>query len=361
MAHWMNKKRFFRPGWLIIFVILLYFIGKSILFDKSFSFNETVVFDKWASIATVYEKLTPAQTRSTRWYLYNNKDALEAIQQGSYVFSGTYTPETLVAQLNKWPTRSYEVVTILEWWSIYDIDAYLVKQWYITEGEYITYVSNPSNISSISNKYPFVQKFLDTKPSTAPAQVSLEWLLYPDTYHINANQPILDQLVSLQLKAFQDKVYGPYQSQIESFSTRLSSQWFTFSLGRYNIVTLASIIEKEERNVTNKPIIAGIFLNRIQSGMRIDADITLCYWLKTGYEVCTPSLIVKSISDANNIYNTRVHNWLTPTPIANPSASTFKSLLDFVKTNNMYYLHGSDGKIYYGTTLQEHNSNKQYL
>lgn len=124
---------------------------------------------------------------------------------------------------------------------------------------------------------------------------------------------------------------------------------------------MASIIEKEERNNTNKPIIAGIFLNRIQSDMRIDADITLCYGLKTGYESCTPSLIVKSIADANNVYNTRVHKGLTPTPIANPSVATFRALLDFTPTKYYYYLHGSDGSIHYGATLDEHNANKKYL
>ena len=63
------------------------------------------------------------------------------------------------------------------------------------------------NINSISNKYPFVKKFLDTKPQSAPQNISLEGLLYPDTYNINNNQPFIDQLVSLQLKAFQSKVY----------------------------------------------------------------------------------------------------------------------------------------------------------
>ena len=95
--------------------------------------------------------------------------------------------------------------------------------------------------------------------------------------------------------------------------------------------------------------------------MRIDADITLCYGLHTWYETCTPSLIVKSINDTDNLYNTRVHSGLTPTPIANPSVTSFKALLEFMKTNNYYYLHGSDGAIHYGSTIQEHNTNKQYL
>ena len=359
----MNKTRvrFLKPGWIIIVLIVLYFVVKSLLLPSSFTVDEKIIFDSGDTIVKVYDHVNTNTKRSLRRYLFNNKEDLQTIQLWTYIFSGTYTPQSLISQINEWPIRNYEKITLLEWWSIYDIDASLVKKWFITAWEYISYVSNIDNINSISNKYPFVKKFLDTKPKSSPQNISLEGLLYPDTYNINNNQPFIDQLVSLQLKAFQSKVFWPYQSQIDNFSSQLSQQGYNFSLGWYNIVTLASIIEKEERSIKNKPTIAWIFLNRIQDGMRIDADITLCYGLHTWYETCTPSLIVKSINDTDNLYNTRVHSGLTPTPIANPSVTSFKALLEFMKTNNYYYLHGSDGAIYYGSTIQEHNANKQYL
>ena len=356
-----KKTRFLKPGWIILFLVLIAVIGKKLLFPTSLSLDENVTFESGDTMSVVYDKLSSSERRSVRWYLFRNKGELNTIQLGNYVFSGSYTPASLIETINNWPTRTYEKITILEGRSIYDIDAYLTKQWYTTAGEYVSYVSSQENITTIAAKYPFVQQFLQSKPATAPAQVSLEGLLYPDTYHINPNQPVIDQLVSLQLKAFQTKVFWPYQSQIDNFASTLQQWGYSFTLGRYNIVTLASIVEKEERNNANKPTIAGIFLNRTQAGMRIDADITLCYGLKTGYEICTPSLIVRSISDATNLYNTRVHSGLTPTPIANPSAATFKALLEFNKTDNYYYLHWSDGKIYYGTSISEHNANKQYL
>ena len=126
----------------------------------------------------------------------------------------------------------------------------------------------------------------------------------------------------------------------------------------YNIITLASIVEKEERSHKNKPLIVGIFMNRIQNNMRIDADITLCYWLKKWYDVCTPSLIVKSINDEDNVYNTRKRMWLTPTPIANPSVITISSVLNYKKTDNLFYLHDDAGKIRVAENLEWHNINK---
>lgn len=96
-------------------------------------------------------------------------------------------------------------------------------------------------------------------------------------------------------------------TQLIAFKNTLSLKGIRLGLDMtpYQILTLASVIEKEERAAANKPTVAGIFLKRLSLGMRIDADITLCYGLKTGYETCTPVLIAKSVSDTKNPYNTR--------------------------------------------------------
>lgn len=290
-----------------------------------------------------------------RWYVYQNPGVADRIQVGSYDFAGSYSPEEVITILQRGPKQTYESLTLLEGRSIYDIDAYLAKRGQIQAGEYIRYVTDPTVIKNAASRYEFVESFVD-----APTP-SLEGLLYPDTYYVSENQSLLPQLIDLQLQAFNTKVYQPYSNEIKNFQTYLTQNGFSISLSWYELVSLVSIVEKEERNNKNKPTIAGIFFNRLQQKMRIDADITLCYGLKTGYEVCTPSLIVRSISDANNLYNTRVHYGLTPTPIANPSSATFEAVLRFAKTDYYYYLHGSDGRIHYGATLSDHNANKQYL
>jgi UPF0755 protein len=101
--------------------------------------------------------------------------------------------------------------------------------------------------------------------------------------------------VYLQLDNFDKKVWDIYGGQEMSSS---SMTW-------YDVVVLASVVEKEERNTKNKSTVAGIFINRLANGMRLDADITLCYGLHEAYETCTPSMIARKISDKTNIYNTR--------------------------------------------------------
>jgi UPF0755 protein len=68
---------------------------------------------------------------------------------------------------------------------------------------------------------------------------------------------------------------------------------------------LASVIENEEKSNANKPTIAGIFFNRLQEGMRLDADVTLCYGKAVTYDVCTPAFIVQNLYEESNPYNTR--------------------------------------------------------
>ncbi len=105
----------------------------------------------------------------------------------------------------------------------------------------------------------------------------------------------------------------------------------------------------------NKNIIAWIFLNRIDRWERIDADISLCYGLSIDYGQCTPKIIMKNLTDNSNKYNTRINKWLTPTPIWNPSYETINWLLNFEKTDYMFYLHDCDWQIHVSSTNDQHN------
>jgi len=134
---------------------------------------------------------------------------------------------------------------------------------------------------------------------------SLEGYLYPDTYFLDITKPIIPQLLTLQLQAFKDKVRTPYGSQISSFSSTLRTSGYEFDLTAYSVIKLASVIENEEKADSNKPLIAGIFLNRIQQGMRLDADVTLCYGKSVTYDQCTPKFIVEYLYEDTNPYNTR--------------------------------------------------------
>lgn len=96
--------------------------------------------------------------------------------------------------------------------------------------------------------------------------------------------------------------------------------------------------------------------------MKLDADITLCYGLKTSYTLCTPAVIGRNVGDSHNAYNTRAVRGLPPTPICNPTQQSINAVLNPTNSEYLYYLHDMQGNIHYGRTLDEHNVNKaKYL
>ena len=306
---------------------------------------EKVSIVKWDTITKFYNTLLDdKQTFWMKWYVRNHKDQLPNIQEWTYVFSWTYTSEEFLSHIAKWPEKEYISYTVLEWWSIYDIDADLTAKWFINAWDYISYVTNPAKISELSQRYDFFDSSL----------TSLEWFLYPDTYFLDNRWNLVNQLVSIQLNTFKSKVREAHASDFSNIQNR-------YGLSVYQTITLASIVEKEEKNNANKPTVAWIFYNRLNKWMLIWADITLCYGLAQPYSECTPSVIAKKINDWNNRYNTRVLAWLTPTPIWNPALSTIEAVLFPAQTSYLFYLHGADGQIHYAETNAQHEANKQYL
>ena len=307
--------------------------------------NQKVSVVKWDTISKFYDALLDDnQTFWMKLYVRNHKDQVPNIQEWTYVFSWKYTNEEFLSHIWEGPEKEYISYTVLEWRSIYDIDADLAAKWYINEWEYISYVTDPAKISELSTRYDFFDSSLS----------SLEWFLYPDTYFLDNRWNLVNQLVSIQLNTFKSKVR---EAHAWDFSNIQSRYW----LSVYQTITLASIVEKEEKNNANKPTVAGIFYNRLQNWMLLWADITLCYGFAKPYSECTPNVIAKNVNDSNNKYNTRAVAWLTPTPIWNPALSTIEAVLFPNQTSYLFYLHGADGQIHYAETNAQHEQNKQYL
>jgi len=308
------------------------------LFTGKISLHEKIHIQTGEGVYKIFDKLgTIDQFRIKRYVKRKNID-FSKLEIGNYTFSGNYSKTEFVQKILDGSEKDYIRLTILEGRSIYDIDEALARKNYITPGDYIAYVTNRENIVTLQNTYSFLL------PSTLNlSPITLEGFLYPDTYHVDKNRPLIPQLVSKQLQTFQSRVRSKLDNPTDFYKTTI----------------LASVVEKEERNPANKATVAGIFFKRLEIWMRIDADITLCYGLKTSYTSCTPSLIARSISDKKNIYNTRVHGGIPPTPICNPSRESFNAVINPQNSDYLYYLHDMKGNIHYGRTLEEHNANKK--
>jgi len=311
----------------------------------------------------------------TKIYLQNNAPDFE-LQAGNYTMPANPTISEFITALQKPINETDIYVRILEWSNIFDIDQCLsnpektifinsttqIEEWCIFEivnGEKIA-LKNP-----LINSWEFIaytENFcnLDLYPSSAqwsPCDLkydfvflsdveSLEWYLYPDTYAINPNTFTVKTLAVKMLENFQSKVID---------SRIISDMW---SIEIFDIITLASIVEKEERDPAERPTVAGILKKRLDEGWMIGADITVCYPFRLTAEQCKLS-VTKYLYEVND-YNTRQKVGLPAGPIWNPSRESISAVVNPVDSPYYYYLHDTlTGKIYYWRDNAEHERNKR--
>lgn len=270
----------------------------------------------------------------TKIYLSENTPDFE-LQKGSYTIPANADVKTYIESL-RFPINATDMsLTFLEWWNIFDIDQYLTAEWFITDWEFSSFAVTINSFAWLKADYPFI--------SDAD---SLEGFLYPDTYSINPNNFSVSGLVKKMLTNFEIKIID---------SGIITDMW---SIEVLDVINLASIVEKEERDPSQRPTVAGILKKRLDEGWMIGADITVCYPYELTAEECRIS-VTKYLYEKND-YNTRQMTWLPAGPIWNPSAESIEAVINPLTTTYYYYLHDTQtGQIYYGVTNADHERNKQ--
>ncbi|HEV7121705.1 MAG TPA: endolytic transglycosylase MltG [Candidatus Paceibacterota bacterium] len=164
---------------------------------------------------------------------------------------------------------------------------------------------------------------------------------YPDTYLIPSDQSPAE--VAARLRGRFTDVFAPYIAEAKEKG-----------LDWNKVLTLASIVERESSKV-DRPLVAGILWNRLDDGMKLQADATLQYIRGTeGDWWPTPHSADKYLKSP---YNTYQHTGLPPYPIANPSPQSVAAVLDPENTDCIFYLHDANHQIHCSVTYagQQHN------
>lgn len=164
---------------------------------------------------------------------------------------------------------------------------------------------------------------------------SLEGYLFPDTYLFTLDATE-EQIIATMLGRF-EQVALPH---IERASSGLSP---------HQVVTLASIVEREAKVAEERPIIAGVYLNRLRIGMPLQADPTVIYAL--GEHV---DRLLYSHLKVDSPYNTYLYAGLPPGPIANPGLASILSVLYPADTGYLYFVARGDGTHVFSRTYAEH-------
>lgn len=191
-----------------------------------------------------------------------------------------------------------------------------------------------------------INKDLDI-PETEFLKYQKEGYMFPDTYLLPR-----DASASAIVKIFRDTFDKKITDQM-----RIDAQksGLTFD----NVIILASIVEREGRTDSDRPVIAGILLQRLKARWPLQTDATIQYAL--GYQPLEKTWWKKNLSDSDkkidSPYNTYRNPGLPPAPIANPGLASIKAVIYPTETGYWYYLHDKNGDVHYAATIEEHNEN----
>ncbi|MDE2172881.1 MAG: endolytic transglycosylase MltG, partial [Patescibacteria group bacterium] len=172
----------------------------------------------------------------------------------------------------------------------------------------------------------------------------LEGKLFPDTYYFYENSTPQD-VIQLLTRTFEEQT-KPLLLDIQA-SGRTPA----------DVITMASIVEKEAASSTDRRIIAGILWKRLDMGMPLQVDAPFFYlYGKTSAELTLGDL------QSDTPYNTYKYTGLPPTPIDNPGYEAIEDTVNPVKSDYLYFLSGKDGQMHYAATLAQHAANRlRYL
>lgn len=148
----------------------------------------------------------------------------------------------------------------------------------------------------------------------------------------------------------------------QKFDAKLAADAKAAGLTPDEVVTLASIIERETQTDEDMPIVAGILLSRLNDDHPLQADATIHYLLGNKKNDWWPKEILTEDLKIPSPYNTYLNPGLPPAPIGNPGLTSIKAVIYPTKSDYYYYISDKAGKMHYAKTLEDHNQNvSKYL
>lgn len=269
---------------------------------------------------------------------------LSNFHAGYYQLKPSMSLEKIAKTLNKGGSSepiqsSTGRVLVVEGSQIKTIAKTVEKQTDFTAAEFLALMKDKTFIQSLAKKYP---QLLASSMASKKVRYHLEGYLYPATYQVGKKMT-LKQLVT-QMVAKTNQELQPYYAEIKK--SKMSVQ---------EIMTLASLVEREGSTKKDRRLIAGVFLNRLEAKWRLDSDISVFYAINS-----TKSTLTAKELQTDSPYNLRKHLGYGPGPFNSPSLTSIKAVLEPAQRSKNYMYFVADlktGKVYYATDAAGHAAN----
>ena len=262
--------------------------------------------------------------RVWRYYL-KTREAGACLKAGRFEISRSMTMPEIMEELCGVPLVDSEPFTIIEGWRIREIDGALTQKGWAEAGAYTEAASDPSRfelppgIGSIDN---------------------LEGLLFPDTYQVEPENFDIEAFIQRQLEAFERRFLRGVDDDFEERNLR-------------SVVIMASLVQREEPEVENMAVVAGVLWKRLDNQWNLGVDATSRYTLEIWND---RAAFLAKLRDPRDPYNTRLQPGLPPTPIGNPGVDALRAALEAQESPYWYYLHDSRGQIHLSRSAREHEA-----
>jgi len=252
--------------------------------------------------------------------LVSYKESAKALKAGEYMLSPSKTPLQILSIITKGDVKLYKL-TVPEGLNIKEIAKRVEKAGFGASENFISLAESKTFAESLGIK-----------------QNTLEGYLFPETYFFPKDTS-LKIIIKKMVQAF-NQAYTP------KFRKRTVDMGFTI----HQIVTLASIIEKETGAARERPLISSVFHNRLRKGMRLESDPTVIYGIKD-----FNGNITRKDLRTWTAYNTYKIKGLPPGPIANPGMLAIKAALFPAKTEFIFFVSKRNNFHKFSKTIKEHN------
>jgi UPF0755 protein len=288
-----------------------------------------VVVPAGESFRAVTQRLREAGVITHPWLLrgYARFTGLDrSVRSGEFRFDAPLSPVEVLALLQS-PADGARSVTIPEGYTAEQIAAALEERGYGGRDVFRCAMEDPALLLELQ------------LPATG-----VEGFLFPDTYAFEPTTPPADIVRAM---------VGRFRAQVADLTARRQAA----GLSEAAMVTLASVIEKETGQADERPIISGVFHNRLKLGMPLQSDPTVLYG--RGGELRGP--LTRADLQATQPYNTYVHRGLPPGPIANPGRAALEAAIAPADTPAIFFVSRNDGSHVFSVTLDEHNRNVRHF
>ena len=243
-----------------------------------------------------------------------------SIIPGEYEFVGGMAPADVLDKITKGEVVQY-AVTIPEGYSLDQIAGILQENGLVNEDEFIQLTQDPVFLAKLDFKVE-----------------DLEGYLFPDTYHFT-QQVEPEIMVQTMIERFK-----------QVWTEQLATRAMELDMSVHQVMTLASVIEKETGVSQERGLISGVFHNRLRKKIPLQSDPTVIYALAH-----FDGNLRKEDLTVDSPYNTYRFQGLPPGPIASPGEASIRAALYPIQTNYLYFVSRNDGSHQFSTTLAEHN------